>query len=336
MSFIWNPTTHPVDSKYTNKSAYKDTTNKKYYKFSGWNKSGEFNITSNTNISGSWDNGTDAPSMVDFDSLSVGDTFFLGKYQVESETPWDIEWEIVHQTADYQVAMTKQVIDLRPFDGKESANTDINRKNYGNNNWQYSNIKQWLNSDQASWYSAQHTYDAPPTSANCWQYSNGTTYNAYDTHKGFLYYWSADEKALLRDMTLTLANNTVTDGGGSYTWTGKVWLPTYTQIGGGQNNSISEGEAFSKFTDNTSRKKTLHDMVKANNEYAKVNNSSGNWWYWTSSAYPSDSYDGRSVGNDGSVGSGRYAYGGNRGFAPCICLPRTGSFGTPSDLDYVD
>ena len=49
-----------VDSKYTNKSAYKDTTNKKYYKFSGWNKSGEFNITSNTSISGSWDNGTDA------------------------------------------------------------------------------------------------------------------------------------------------------------------------------------------------------------------------------------------------------------------------------------
>ena len=47
-----------VDSKYTNKSAYKDTTNKKYYKFSGWNKSGEFNISSNTSISGSWDNGT--------------------------------------------------------------------------------------------------------------------------------------------------------------------------------------------------------------------------------------------------------------------------------------
>ena len=76
-------------------------------------------------------------------------------------------------------------------------------------------------------------------------------------------------------MTLTLANNTVTDGGGSYTWTGKVWLPTYTQMGGGQNNSISEGEAFNKFTNNTSRVKSLHDMVKANNPYAKLYLSSG-------------------------------------------------------------
>ena len=274
---------------------------------------------------------------VDLDSLSVGSTFTLGKYQVESETPWDIEWEIVHQTDNYQIAMTKQIIDCRCFDGKEPTNTDSNRKNYGNNNWQYSNIEQWMNSDQASWYSAQHTYDAPPTSANCWQYSNGTTYNAYDTHKGFLYYWSADEKALLRDMTLTLANNTVTDGGGSYTWTGKVWLPTYTQIGGGQNNSISEGEAFSKFTDDASRKKTLHDMVKANNEYCKVNNSSGNWWYWMSSANPSHSHLVRFVFSDGSFGGHNYAYSGHYGFAPCICLPRTG-WSDPSkapDLNYI-
>ena len=258
--------------------------------------------------------------------MVVGDTFFLGKYQVESETPWDIEWEIVHQTTDYQIAMTKQVIDLRPFDGKEPTNTDIGRENYGNNNWQYSNIEQWMNSDQASWYSAQHTYDAPPTSANCWQYRNGTTYNAYDTHKGFLYYWSADEKALLRDMTLTLANNTVTDGGGSYTWTGKVWLPTYTQIGGGQNNSISEGEAFSKFTDDTSRIKSLHPNCAANNEYCKVNNyaSGKNWWYWASNVHPSYSNGVRYVGNNGSIGHISDAYYGSGGFAPCICLPRNG------------
>lgn len=258
--------------------------------------------------------------------MVVGDTFFLGKYQVESETPWPIEWEIVHQTADYQIAMTKQIIDLRSFDGKEPTNTDHNRKNNGNNNWQYSNIEQWMNSDQASWYSAQHQYDAPPSSANCWHYSNGTTYNAYDTHKGFLYYWSADEKSLLKDMTLTLANNTVTDGGGSYTWTGKVWLPTYTQIGGGQNNSISEGEAFSKFTNDASRIKSIHPNCAANNEYCKVNNyaSSKTHWYWTSSANPSNSLYVRIVDFGGPVGSTYAACNGRSGFAPCICLPRNG------------
>ena len=330
----------PVDTTYSSKTAYKNTSEKKYYKFSGWNKSGEFNITSNTSISGSWDNGTSVENMVDLSGLSVGDTFFLGKYQVESEDPWDIEWEIVHQTDDYQIAMTKQIIDLRPFDAKESSNTDSNRKNYGNNNWSVSNIKQFLNSDQSSWYSSQHQYDAPPNDDNCYNFTkDGTTVtNAYESHKGFLYYWSDEEKNLLKDMTLTLANNRVTDGGGSYTWTGKVWLPTYTQMGGGQNNSISEGEAFSKFIDNNSRIKSIHPNCAVNNEYCKLNNytSGNNHWYWMSSTLPSLSYIVRNVSNVGSIGNNGGAYNGGSGLAPCICLPKSGSFGIPSDLNYVD
>ena len=265
-------------------------------------------------------------NVLDLSNLVVGSTFKLGKYQVENETPWPIEWEIVHQESNYQIAMTKQVIDCRCFDGKEPTNTDNNRKQYGNNNWQYSNIEQWLNSDQASWYKAQHQYDAPPTSANCYDYPNGTTFNAYDTHKGFLYHWNEDEKNLLKDMTLTLANNTVTDGGGSYTWTGKVFLPTYTQMGYGQNNSISEGTQFSKFTSNSDRIKSLHPNCIANNEYCKVNNSSGNWWYLMSSVNPSTSDNARCVSSGGSDGNS-WVYNGTRGIAPCICLPRSNGGG---------
>ena len=262
--------------------------------------------------------------VLDLSSLTVGSTFKLGKYQVENETPWPIEWEIVHQTEDYQIAMTKQIIDLRCFDAKEPTNTDNNRKQYGNSNWQYSNIEQWLNSDQESWYSAQHQYDAPPNKDNCYTYPNGTTYNAYDTHKGFLYHWSNEDKALLQDMTLTLANNTVTDGGGSYTWTGKVFLPTWTQMGYGNNNNIAEGIKFSKFTDNTSRIKSLHPNCIANNEYCKLNNISGNYWYWMSSATPPNSFRARLVSSDGSDFS-RNAFDGGDGLAPCICLPRSNS-----------
>ena len=251
-------------------------------------------------------------------ALTVGSTFMLGKYQVESEDPWDIEWEIVHQTNDYQIAMTKQIIDLRPFDAKEPTNTDNNRKNNGNNNWQYSNIEQFLNSDQASWYSSQHQYDAPPNNANVWN-----NYNPYDNHKGFLYYWNEDEKKLLKDYTFTLANNTVTDGGGSYTWTGKVFLPTYTQMGYGNNNNISEGTQFSKFTDNASRIKSINKYCAENNKYCIDNNKTEgtNWYYWMSSVTPSTSYSVRSVYNYGSV-EYNGAYDGSRGLAPCICLPR--------------
>ena len=259
---------------------------------------------------------------IDLSTTKVGDTLRLGKYQVESEDPWTIDWEIVDIQGDYQIAMTKQIIDIRCFDAKEPTNTDSTRKSKGNNNWQYSNIKQFLNSDQSNWYSAQHTYDAPPSKDNVWQYDNGTTYNAYDTHKGFLYHWNDSEKSLLQDMTLTLANNTVTDGGGSYTWTGKVFLPTYTQMGYGNNNNIAEGVQFSKFTDNTSRIKGLHPNCIANNEYCKINNRSGNWNYLMSSVNPSDSDRTRIVDNNGSFGDGSACFG-YFGLAPCISLPRT-------------
>ena len=262
---------------------------------------------------------------IDFSSLSINDTFYMGKYQVGSETPWDIEWEIVHQESNYQIAMAKQIIDLRCFDAKESSNSDSDRKNYGNNNWGVSNIEQWLNSDASAgnWYSAQHSADAPPSSANVWQ-SNSIGYNPYDTKPGFLYYWTDEEKAVLQNMTLTLANNTKTDGGGSYTWTGKIWLPTYTQLTGNQNNNISEGTQFSKFTDNDSRVKTLHAMCAANNQYCIDNGFTEGkaWYYWMSSASPSSSSFSRLVTSDGTPDYDTLAYTGTDGLAPCIRVPR--------------
>ena len=252
---------------------------------------------------------------IDFSSLSLNDTFYMGKYQVGSETPWDIEWEIVHQESDYQIAMAKQIIDLRCFDAKESSNSS------GNNNWGASNIEQWLNSDASAgnWYSAQHSADAPPSSDNLWN-----NYNPYDTKPGFLYYWTDEEKAVLQNMTLTLANNSVTDGGGSYTWTGKIWLPTYTQLSGNNNNGISEGTQFSKFTDDNSRIKTIHAMCAANNQYCIDNSKTEGtaWQYWMSSVWPSTSYYLRRVYRSGNLNYIDFAYGGNNGLAPCIRLPR--------------
>lgn len=266
-----------------------------------------------------------AESVVTYDAswlngLTVGDTFYFGKYQVESETPWPIEWEIVHQTSDYQIAMTKQIIDLRCFDAKESQNTDSDRMDYGNNNWSVGNIEQFLNSDQESWYSAQHEYDDPPGSANI--YVNPKT--PYDTHKGFLYYFSKEEKSLLKDITITLANNTVTDGGGSYTWTGKVWLPTYTQMSGNQNESIRESFKFDKYSDNNSRIKTINKYCAENNPWcvgtSKIEGTA--WYYWMSSAIPSTScYVWRMESNGAPISNTCASYG-NTGLAPCICLPR--------------
>lgn len=251
--------------------------------------------------------------------LTVGDTFYFGKYQVESETPWPIEWEIVHQTDDYQIAMTKQIIDLRCFDAKESQNVDGgDRYDHGSNNWSMSNIKQFLNSDQVTWYSAQHELDEPPVSPNI----GNSPKTPYDTHKGFLYYFSKGEKSLLKNMTLTLANPEI-DGGDSYTWTGKVWLPTYTQMTGSTNSTISEGTKFDKYTNDKSRKKTINKYCAENNPYAvsKSYTSGTAWSYWMSSEQDSETSITWIVESTGLCISS-YAYDSSIGLAPCICLPR--------------
>ena len=252
---------------------------------------------------------------INFSALTLGSTFNFGKYQVESEDPWAIEWEIVHQTDEYQIAQTKQIIDLRCFDAIESTNTDSGRARTGNNNWQYSNIKQFLNSDKETWYSAQHSYDAQPNSTNVF---NGT--NPYDTHKGFLYYFSDEEKNLLKDMTFDLFDY---DTSSSYTWTGKVWLPTYTQMTGNQNNSISEGIKFDKYNSNSDRIKSINKYCAENNKYCINNNKTEgtNWYYWCSSADPSNSYYVWIVRSIGDYNTAYADYGGD-GLAPCICLPR--------------
>ena len=264
--------------------------------------------------------GYDVAGTIVFDSLSVGSTFLFGKHQVGSETPWAIEWEIVHQESDYQIAQTVQVIDMRPFDAKEASSSDSNRKVGGNNNWKVSNVRQWLNSDASAgnWYSAQHNADAPPSNSNTYaSYPTG-----YDTRPGFLYHFTAAQKSAMLNFDLTL-NIPAVDGGGSHVVSQKVFFPTMTQVGLGVNESVTEGIVFNKYNgvENSVRVKTLHPMAAANSGYTGQTANSEKW-YWLSSAY-TNSYRARFVDTDGSLDYTN-AYSGAGGCAPCIVLPRTG------------
>ena len=53
--------------------------------------------------------------------------------------------------------ITEKIIQLMCFDAKEPSNSNSDRKQYGNNRYQYSNLLQWLNSNAAAgaWYSAK-------------------------------------------------------------------------------------------------------------------------------------------------------------------------------------
>ncbi len=56
------------------------------------------------------------------------------------------------------------------FDEAEPGNPDELRADYGNNDYELSNIRQWLNSRGNDWFRKQHEYDAPPED---YEYTNG-------------------------------------------------------------------------------------------------------------------------------------------------------------------
>ena len=147
--------------------------------------------------------------------------------------------------------MTNQIIKLLCFDAKESANGNSDRRNYGNNRYIYSNLRQWLNSDAAAgqWYTAQHSADAPPSSGNVWD-----GYNPYNTIAGFLNGFTANERAALLATTITVGKSS-TDGGGTETCVDKVFPLSCTEVNLSGDHVC--GSKLAIFSDNSSRIATV-------------------------------------------------------------------------------
>ena len=208
--------------------------------------------------------------------------------------------------------ITEKIITLKCVDAKESGNSDTNRRSYGNNRYSLSNIDRWLNSDAAAgrWWAATHSADAAPTNANVW-----SNYNEYDAQAGFLNGFSANMKAALLNTTITVAKNTVTDGGGSETITRKLFLASTTEVGLPNENSIAEGSKLAIFSDNNSRLAYPTAEAVSNSEYKTSNLAAGSpWWWYLRTPYASNSYLVRRVNTGGALSlAGAYdGYGGVR------------------------
>lgn len=212
--------------------------------------------------------------------------------------------------------ITEKIITLKCFDAIEAGNSDSNRKQYGNNRYLYSNLKQWLNSDKAAgaWYSAQHSADASPTNVNVW-----SNYNEYDQEKGFLANFSTQLKEQLLTVTKRTAKNTVTDGGGYEDISGKVFLLSNTEVGLSNENGVAEGSLYSLFSTASNRQCKPTAEAVSKSEYTNSSlNANSNWYWWLRTPYASHSYLARIVNTDGSLNY-NYAYRGNYGVRPaCV------------------
>lgn len=213
--------------------------------------------------------------------------------------------------------ITDKIPILLAFDAIEAANSDSNRKQYGNNRYLYANLLQWLNSTAAAgtWYSAKHSADAPPTAANVW-----SNHNPYSDKAGFLAMLDDRFVAALLDTTVTVVKNTVTDGGSYETVTAKMHLPSTTEVGLANENSIAEGVKLALFSDNTSRLAYPTAQCVSNSTYTNSSlNTSAAWYYWLRTPYSGNSYYVRGVGSSGAL-SRHHASGGDWGVRPLCNL----------------
>ena len=245
-----------------------------------------------------------------------------------------IRFVVGRQASDRVGLVTEKIISLKCFDAKEPSNSNSNRASYGNNRASVSNLLLWLNSAAAAgrWYAAQHSADAPPSAANVL-----SGFNKYDQEAGFLSFFEADFRNALLNDTITVAKNTVTDGGGSEQITRKVRLLTRTEVFGDTENGITEGTQWPLFTDANSRKAYPTAEAVSKSEYTGLNlNASSPWYWWLLTPNAGNADNARYVHTGGSL-SASSAWHGYRGVRPALFLaPDTLVSDTPdTDGAYI-
>lgn len=173
--------------------------------------------------------------------------FAVGDVLTIATPRWNIEYEVVGfdqvEPADAALTHSLTLLPVRlvtavQFDAPEPGNPDANRAQYGCNRWDWSAIRQWLNSAAApgEWWTAQHEYDAAPAYAA--------------TLAGFMADLPADFLSAVAPARLVTALPNA-DGGGSVETVDRFWLPSRTEIFGALEGGIPQGAQMAKYIDAT-------------------------------------------------------------------------------------
>ena len=268
-------------------------------------------------------------------NLPTGAKVKFGKFQVNTETAQSIVWTIVAKNhSGYPTnAITlhaAEILDLRCFDAKEPSNSNLDRQNYGNNRYSLSNLDQWLNKDAAggAWYSAAHSADhSPDTAAGTGNY--GTQ---YASRPGFLNGFSDDEKAAILSTTIRVVKPSV-DGGSYEDITRKVFLPSVTEVGLSNENSIAEGSDWGYYTSDSARRSYLTPSCFDNTPSSSVpSNITINWSWHLRTPNQSSNFYVRNVRSTGGIDY-NYACKGDIGIRPALNLSASLFVSDSTDAD---
>lgn len=116
--------------------------------------------------------------------VPLGSIIRFGSYAVRDEKPHVINW---YKVRSDNTLMSKEHEDYLSFDATEPDNHN------GNNDYELSNIDQFLNKAEENWYVSTHETDAPPNESNCRRGSY------YTDHPGFLGFFKDWEVSLIED-----------------------------------------------------------------------------------------------------------------------------------------
>lgn len=150
--------------------------------------------------------------------INIGDTIVFGTYNGEP-----VEWRVLKLSEDNSeaVIISEYILTMKAFAAPESGkynndgttsywvsesatDTDMQLQAYvrGNSDWQKSDIRTWLNSDKETVvYEGQ-----PPVAAAMSELKNG-----YNTEKGFLSGFSADELATIKETEIVTNGNVLSE-----------------------------------------------------------------------------------------------------------------------------
>ena len=92
-------------------------------------------------------------------NLPIGAKVKFGTTQSGEKLIWLIAAKNRYESGSVTL-FAEKVIDYLPYDAAEPTNTNTSIGTSGNARYSISNIRQWLNSRETAWYSAQHQYDA--------------------------------------------------------------------------------------------------------------------------------------------------------------------------------
>lgn len=271
-------------------------------------------------------------------NLAIGSKVKFGKHSINGEVPEPIIWTIVDKNhtgypSNSVTLNTTQIIDVRSFDSHEPNNPNSDRATHGNNNYQVSNLDQWLNKSDADgkWYQAAHAYDYPPLTIP----SSGES--SYVERPGFLHFFTSQERTSLLNTTLKVLMPRIdTNAGTIQTISRKVFLLSLPEVGLGTENGVSDGTAIAYFTSAT-RVKTVTDQVfdntKAIGAHLPSSRSAPHYW-WLRTPYYADTFTVTGVFNTTTGTRGDYtAQTANIGVAPAINLSSSLKVTTTTDED---